>query len=200
MFACLCLSGDFHLEENTSSRAGLMSEFSLVCSACDHTTSIKSSSCVTQRGRSFDVNQRAVYHSLETGGGYEGLSSFCSIMNMPCISKTAYYKQLEIIIKGQAKLTKAGGNFTCDQHQENDAAVSFDGTWAKKGIYISNWSGFCISVVTEVLDYHVLSKTCPKCALKKSQCEEAEMFEEWRIQLAVVSATSTLLVVRLPWQ
>ena len=63
-----------------SSRAGLMSEFSLVCSACDHT---------------IDVNRRAVYHSLETGGGYEGQSSFCSIMNMPCISKTAYYKQTD---------------------------------------------------------------------------------------------------------
>ena len=39
-----------------------------------------------------------------------------------------------------------------------------------------------ISVDTgEVLDYHVLSKPCQKCALKKSQSEgEDEIFEEWR--------------------
>ena len=44
-----------------------------------------------------DVNRRIVYHSIETGSGYEGLASFCSIMNMPCITKTAYY-QLETIL------------------------------------------------------------------------------------------------------
>ena len=170
-----------------SSRAGLMSEFSLVCSACDHTTSIKSSSCVTQRGRSFDVNRRAVYHSLESGGGYEGLSSFCTVMNMPCISKTAYYKQLEIILKAQedeaqAELTKAGEKLhqiikdeECDQHEENDifdVAVGFDGTWAKRGFSSLIGVVFVISVITgEVLDYHVLSKTCQKCSSQIPWCK-----------------------------
>lgn len=33
----------------------------------------------------------------------------------------------------------------------------------------------------EVLDYHVLSKACQKCALKKTQCgEDVDGFEEWR--------------------
>ena len=47
-------------------------------------TPLKISSRLPKRGKSFDVNKRAVHHSLETGGGYEGLVSFCSIMNMPC--------------------------------------------------------------------------------------------------------------------
>ena len=54
---------------------------------------------ITEKGLSYDVNRRAVYHSLETGGGYEGLASFCSIMNMPCISKPAYQKQLVAILE-----------------------------------------------------------------------------------------------------
>lgn len=45
-----------------------------------------------------DVNRRIVYHSIETGSGYEGLASFCSIMNMPCITKTAYYQHVETIL------------------------------------------------------------------------------------------------------
>ena len=50
-----------------------------------------------------------MYHSLETGGGYESLSSFC-IMNMPCISKQAYYNQVNIILEAEAEaeLLKAG--------------------------------------------------------------------------------------------
>lgn len=62
-------------------------------------TPLKTSSSVTNKGQSFDVNRRAVYHSLETGGGYEGLVSFCSIMNMPCLSPSAYYKQVGTILE-----------------------------------------------------------------------------------------------------
>ena len=44
-----------------------------------------------------------MYHCLETGGGYESLSSFCGIMNMPCISKQAYYNQVNIILEAEAE-------------------------------------------------------------------------------------------------
>ena len=36
--------------------------------------------------------------TLETGGGYEGLASFCSIMNMPCLSKPGYYQHVDTIL------------------------------------------------------------------------------------------------------
>ena len=52
-----------------------------------------------------------MYHSLETGGGCESLSSFCGIMNMPCISMQAYCNQVNIILEAQdaeAELLKAG--------------------------------------------------------------------------------------------
>ena len=89
-------------------------------------------------------------------------------------------------------MTKAGQELNCqiiqqeayEQSEENvvcDAAVSFDGTWFKRGFTSLIGVVFVISIVTgEVLD--VLSKTCQKCVLKKAQCEEDETFEEWRIQ------------------
>lgn len=53
-----------------------------------------------------------------------------------------------------------------------DAAVSFDGTWAKRGFTSLTGVVFVISVDTgEVLDYHVLSKECRNCVMKKAQCE-----------------------------
>ena len=80
-------------------KAGLVSNLQLQCSSCNQATPIQTSTTVTKRGKSYDVNRRAVYHSLESGGGYEGLSSFCSIMNMPCLSKSAYYKQVDNILE-----------------------------------------------------------------------------------------------------
>ena len=49
-----------------------------------------------------------------------------------------------------------------------DAAVSFDGTWAKRGFTSLTGVVFVVSVDTgEVLDYHVLSKACQKCSFEK---------------------------------
>ena len=69
------------------------------CSSYNEEKFLDSSSSITEKGMSYDVNRKAVYHSMETGSGYEGLASFCSIMNMPCISKPAYQKQLVAILE-----------------------------------------------------------------------------------------------------
>ena len=54
-----------------------------------------------------------------------------------------------------------------------DAAVSFDGTWAKRGFTSLTGVVFVVSMNTgEVLDYHVLSKACQKCSLKKVSVRE----------------------------
>ena len=173
-----------------------MSELSLQCNTCHESTPFLTSSSVTQRGTSYDINRRAVYHAIETGGGYEGLATFCSIMNMPCLTKTAYYKQVDNILdaledEAKEEMRKAGErlrqhildeNPEKDENEILDAAVSFDGTWAKRGFTSLTGVVFAISVDTgEVLDYHVLSKSCQKCALKKGKCTDEE-FEEWLLE------------------
>ena len=196
-FQCYCILGHLNLKENSSMRSGLMSDLSVECSSCSEATSLKTSS-VTNQGQSFDVNRRAVYHSLETGGGYEGLVSFCSIMNMPCISSAAYYKLVDTILVAQeaeAKdemqqasqrlrdyIFKENGEKNCDDVVV-DVAVSFDGTWAKRGFTSLTGVVFVLAVDTgEVLDYHVLSKECRKCTMKKSRCKTDKEFEEWQIE------------------
>ena len=82
---------------------------------------------------------------IESGSGYEGLATFCGIMNMPCLSKPAYYKQVDNILEAledEAKedMRKAGERLQQQILEENpekdlddtlDAVASFDGTWAK---------------------------------------------------------------------
>ena len=94
------------MKEDPSKKAGLMSDISFECSSCNKRTKVQTSSSVTSWGRSFDVNGRAVYNALETGSGYQGLASFCSIMNIPCMLKTAYYKQVENIVNEQENEAK----------------------------------------------------------------------------------------------
>lgn len=174
-----------------------MADLSVECSVCLDAPPLKTSSTITKRGQSFDVNRRAVYHSLETGGGYKGLVSFCSIMNMPCLSEPAYYKQVDIILEdleaeADDEMTSAGQRVHAHILKENgelnsddvlDAVVPFDGTWAKRGFTSLTGVVFAIAVDTgEVLDYHVLSKECRKCSLKKSQCQSDEEFEEWQTE------------------
>ncbi|XP_058973629.2 uncharacterized protein [Pocillopora verrucosa] len=191
-----CEEGDLTIEENTASRYGLMSDLSIHCNSCDESTPWQTSPNLAKKGKSFDVNQRAVYHSIETGSGYDGLSSFCAIMNMPCLSRAAYYKQVDVILEAleseaKEELKGAGQRLRKLIMEENgisdsttiiDAAVSFDGTWAKRGFTSLTGVVFVISIDTgEVLDYHVMSKSCRKCSLKNSQCEgNVEEFEEWR--------------------
>ena len=189
-------SANLTLEEDYSSRAGLMSCLSIHCSDCNESSPLETSVKITKRGKSFDVNRRAVYHSMETGTGYEGLDSLCAIMNMPCLSRGAYYKQVERILEAQEdearqEVKNAGQRLRkliADENEESesdavlDAAVSFDGTWAKRGFTSLTGVVFAISVDTgEVLDYHVLSKACQKCASKEAQCNgDEEQFDEWR--------------------
>lgn len=185
------------IQENISGRRGLMSDLSASCSSCQEESDLETSSTIPGKGYSADVNRRAVYHSVETGGGYESLVTFCSIMNMPCISKTAYYQHLDTIVsaleaeakeemrQAAQKLRKLilAENGSEDDGSVLDVGVSFDGTWAKRGFTSLIGVVFAISIDTgEVLDYHVVSKTCQRCALKKGQCENDEEFEDWEIE------------------
>ena len=95
----LFFQGILHLKVNISSRAGLMSELFFECNLCEHMIPMNTSSSVTKRGIYYDVSRRAVYRSLETGGGYEGLSAFFTTINMSCISKLAYSKQDDNILE-----------------------------------------------------------------------------------------------------
>ena len=65
----------------------------------------------------------------------------------------------------------------------SDIAVSFDGTWAKRGHMSLFGIVFVISVATgEVLDYHVLSKFCKSCSVWEAKKDDDPFkYGEWKI-------------------
>ena len=68
------------------------------------------------------------------------------------------------------------------ENKNIDDSVSFDGTWAKRGFTSLTGVVFVISIDTyEVLDYHVLSTSYQKCALRQSKCGDDE-FEHRKIE------------------
>lgn len=122
-----CILGHLTLKENPSMRNGLMSDrFVDQCSSWSQATALKTSSSVTNQRQSFDVNRRAVYHSLETGGGYDRPGAFCSIMNIPCIPPVAYYKLVDTILLAQeADQQRQGNNGKESSRRELAAKRSF---------------------------------------------------------------------------
>ena len=115
---------------------------------------------------------------------------------MLCISKIVYYNQATNILDAQkeeacAEIARIGQRLSqsiskeSNQSEEDqlvDAAVSFDGTWVKRGFKSLIGVAILISVDTgEVFDYCVLSKTCQKCSQKTAECEGDDgKLEEWR--------------------
>lgn len=57
----------------------------------------------------------------------------------------------------------------------------FFNSWQPK--IVSHYVSLTETVNTrEVLDYHVLSKECHKCVIKRSQCQSDEEFENWQLE------------------
>ena len=124
-------------------RYGLMSSLCLECSHCHLRTFLPTSNNLAQPGKSYEINRRAVFCALELEIGFSGLETLCANLNHPCMAKTSYYKQMDVIVqkteeeaeqelKGAGvrllNLLKAENPEITDESLE-DIAVSFDRTW-----------------------------------------------------------------------
>ena len=143
-----CKRGHLTLREDYAKRFGLMSSLYIECSRCHKKTFLPTSNNIcTGRGKSYDVNRRAVHCALQLGIGFAGLETFCSTLNLPCLAETSYHKQKETIVGNieleiLEELNDAGARLRellkrekedVTEDSLEDIAVSFDGTWAKRG-------------------------------------------------------------------
>ncbi|XP_048590323.1 uncharacterized protein LOC116614896 isoform X3 [Nematostella vectensis] len=135
-----------------------------------------------------DVNRRAVFAASEVGLGREGIKAICEIFDMPPpVNVTAWATHEHELLKQQRVAVQEMLEDNRKELQQSDientktpAAVSFDGTWAKRGFTSNHGVGFAISADTgKVIDYSIVSKSCNACKLKLRNLSEAE-YEEWR--------------------
>ena len=176
-------------------KSGFNSMLNIQCSNCGISTHLSSSQKIAN-GRAYDVNRRAVYFALDSGIGFQGLEKFSSIFDTPMLNKAAYQKHVESIVtitaqeteeelKGAAlrlrKLLQLEDQSITDS-SIIDIAVSFDGTWAKRGHTSLFGVTFVISVDSgEVLDYEVLSKFCSICShIERQKVDNPDNYQRKR--------------------
>ena len=129
----------------------------------------------------FDINLRAVLDFRGVGCGFSSMKDWCAAMNFPnsfsCGAFPSHQDKLELA-------SKSFFDKNSDQSHESvsvaykeigivpdcegvmDIAVSYDGTWQKRGN--SSQNGFCCVIELLIgfpIDYEVLSNCCLKCII-----------------------------------
>ena len=144
-----CKKGKLLLREHCKERYSLKSSLYVECCDCKKRTFLPTSKNITDKGKSYDINRRAVFASLELGIGFNGLETFCTQLDLKCLGDKSYYKQLDttsilnIIEQDTLEEMKSAGlrlpkvlqkdDQNVTDENVSDIAVSFDGTWAKRG-------------------------------------------------------------------
>lgn len=194
---------DTNSEIVLSKKLGFAQEIAIHCHSCGQInsfeTSQKLSNEMTTTRPSYDVNRRIIKTFCSLGKGHMGLQTLSMGMNMPCINHSAYDKQIKIIQKAAKQHTeeslkrarvevekvysvlKAYPDF--DMPKPIDIAVSYDGSWQKRGFTSKYGVGSVIELITGlVIDYEVVSKYCRVCEKKKTEVDEqSDEYENWYI-------------------
>lgn len=194
---CLNINSDIRI----SNPKGFAQEIFMHCNTCDQTYSFETSQKVTGETSKtrppYDVNRRIIKTFISLGKGYAGLETLSMGMNMPCIHHSAYDKQiivlqksanqqaLESMKRARVEVEKAYAELTesLDMPKPIDIAVSYDGSWQKRGFTSKYGIGCIIELITGlVIDYEILCKYCRVCAKKNIELDvESDEFQEWMI-------------------
>ena len=187
----VCKQADIELSEDVSKRAGLCSHLIFHCLSCDTKVSMSTGKESKGKKASFDINRRAVFAAGEIGIGREALSTMCAVVNMPPPPSLRAYQQHKTAICDATnfvvgKSLSDAAKRVRDSLGANDTdtiniAVSFDGTWSKRGFTANYGIGVVIAVETgEVLDYAVMSKSCEKCKAAEKLKGDLEKYKQWK--------------------
>ena len=90
--------GKLLLREYYKERYRLKSSLCVECSSCKKRAFLPTSKNITDKGKSYDINRRAVFASLELSIGFNGLETFCAHLDLKCLGDISYYKQLKTIL------------------------------------------------------------------------------------------------------
>lgn len=187
-----CTGGMMLMKEDLPKRRGLSSKICFECTVCRKTITMDTNKMSKEPTTvSSDVNMRSVFAVGEIGLGREGLATFCEILNMPPpIHDSAFQKQKKnvnsvtkatVLEKPQEAAKRVRSTLGQNDNDVIDVAVSFDGTWSRRGFSTNFGIGFVISTDTgEVLDYAVMSKMCEICKAGEKLRNNPEKYQKWK--------------------
>lgn len=173
-----CKTSNFHI--TVTAKKGLASLYKLCCDVCDTTVWTGWTSPITETKR-HDVNYRAVLACKETGVSLTKLLSMFAILSIksPFHHKTyeeistevhsAVVQAAEESMQAAAAVVHERALSKSDTVRSNGCpavAVSFDGTWHKRGHSSHSGVGVAIEFDTGlVLDAQVISNYCKACEM-----------------------------------
>ena len=192
--SCSMSAVTFRLAEVT---LGLAAKGILFCNSCCNVIAenylshrVEDSDCKSKD--SFDINVRSILAFRGIGCGYESMQQWLALMNMPYSpSLNAYHKNLQKIELGALKCFETISERTHavireayekvgvlpDKEGILDLAVSFDGSWQKRGFSSHNGMASVIDLITGYpIDFEVLSNYCSKCNI----AEEKQYEDIWK--------------------
>ncbi|XP_063965894.1 uncharacterized protein LOC135156738 [Lytechinus pictus] len=197
--AHVCPGGYLIPLEDETKRRGLNTNIVLRCSECGAEFSFMTSENVFKghrAGKSASINRKAVLAASEVGLGRVGLADLSSIMGLaPPPEQRSYQRHLKCVATAsdqasEEQMKEAAKRLRDKAREEDpsigpedivDVAVSYDGTWHKRGHTSNHGVGVVISLDTgEVLDREVLSKVCKECNARKGWDREGDRYKKWK--------------------
>ncbi|KAK7108809.1 hypothetical protein V1264_016475 [Littorina saxatilis] len=208
-----CPTCDASVEVTLGEKSGLSRKMKLRCTTdgCNYSAENHTSPRLyngTRVCQAFDVNHRSVLYSVQTGGGFAALDTFCAIFGMPNMFENAYQRLHKTVCTASVQtceLTLANcRSIVRDNNQEMNpgyvhdentpepedcwdiddgvpwADVAFDGTWQRRG-YVSHYGvGLVVEMLTGyVLDFHVMSTYCLACKIKEKEGLPQDEWDAW---------------------
>ena len=173
----LCNLRELQFTNNILKKKGLANCLEIKClsPSCNFFYTTNTSNRVSKNNKSgpdqFDANARSVIACREIGKGHTATETFFGYMN--CVPPMAYptyrEKNKDIALCYSNVVTdsmlQAVREIKGDDEEPIcDIAVSWDGTWQKRGYSSLNGIVTVVSVETgKAIDYNVLTKKCAQC-------------------------------------
>ena len=145
------------------------------------------------RNAPFDVNVRSTLAFRGVGCGHSAMKDWCGTMNISSVlSKNAYtstnnkleeaaLRTFDVVSQTTRKILReayAQIGVTEDKNGILDIAVSYDGTWQKRGHTSHNGAACTIDLLTGLpIDIEVLSNYCAKCSTTSDDIKNQEWLE-----------------------
>ena len=186
------------LTGNEIQKDGLNHKITLSCPSCGAVISEKLHTSPDAAGHRYpDVNARTILAMRTIGAGHASIEEFCRVMGLPGISKNTYHTHTKRIYDrsnraaeenlqiAARKVRQAYEEADPDLRGQDiiDIAVSYDGTWQKRGFLSHNGVGVVVDLMTGlILDTETLSNFCSACAAAATRLggEDTETFQQWR--------------------
>lgn len=186
-----CNEKKLKLKENVGRKKGLASSLYVFCVNCEYKNDFYTSR--QHPDSSFDVNKRIVYTMRSCGQGYSGVSTLCTLMDMPKPMTANNYdklaKRFADVTQEVAEDTmldcanEIRADATEDEDGIVDTAISHDGTWQRRGHSSLSGCTAAISMETgKILDVEPMSRYCKGCTLKENlKNTDPAKYDLWKV-------------------